>query len=142
MTLADTISDWLIADLKAQTALAGADVIRAGDNSADRGPYIVVVDTSDEGGYDGIPGNLLENARVAVAVLTHTTDDPDGSQAAALKSAVSAALWAMQETYEAQESPEWYVRYVSPWHEGPVAMDGAYRRVQFTANLICQNSSI
>ena len=141
-TLPDTISSKFLEVLKAIQDLSNVSIIRAGDNSEDRGPYIIVLDVTDEGGYDGIPGGILENARCSVALLAHTTDDPSGTVTDTIKSTLSSALWSLQSTVGSEPIGDWIIRYISPWTEGPISLDGSYRRIQFQASLILQNKDL
>lgn len=140
-TLSDDISGRFLDILKGLTWPQSVSIIRAGDNGDDRGAYIIVLDVADAGGYDNIPGGILENATCSVALLSHTTDDPDGSKSEALKLVLSTALWGLQTTVGTDPVGEWIIRYISPWKEQPISLDGAYRRTQLSANFILQNKN-
>lgn len=141
MTAADSIADWIVSQLSAAQSLSGTPVIRQTDETFDRAQSVVVVDVQDMGDHDGIPGHVLVDAKAAVGVWVHTTDDPALAQTSELRAAVRAVLDALPQG-DAEPIGDWYVRYVSGWAESAATLEGNDRKVEFSANLILQSTSI
>ena len=139
MTASVTIANWIVSAL--DSAVSGTPVIRQSDETFDRAESVVVVDCEDQGDHLGIPGHVLVDMRAAVGIWVHTTDDPALSQTDALRTQVRAALEALPQG-DVQPVSGWYVRYISGWTESPATLDGNDRKIEFTAKMILQSTSI
>lgn len=137
-TLSDTISDYVINRLKAIPALAGVSIIRNADESSERGESVIIVDTQDKGNHLGIPGRMLVDAAVALALCVHVTDDQGGERTSALREAVEGLIYDQSAMTPADPIGEWYIRYWEPSGSG-IEMDGNYRKATYQAKLILQN---
>lgn len=140
-TPADTIADWLVLELCSALAPLDVPVIRQSDETIERGQAVVVVDAQDQGDHLGIPGHVLVDIRAAVGIWVHTTDDPGQEQTSAIREAVRSALEALPQG-DVPPVGDWYVRYVSGWDASPCQLDGNDRRVELSASMILQSTTI
>ena len=139
MTASVTIANWIVSAL--DSAVSGTPVIRQSDETFDRAESVVVVDCEDQGDHLGIPGHVLVDLRAAVGIWVHTTDDPALSQTDALRATVRSALESLPQG-DVTAVNGWYVRYVSGWTESPATLEGNDRKIEFTATMILQSTSI
>jgi len=139
MTASSTIADWIVSALS--NAITGTPVIRQSDETFDRAESVVVVDCEDQGDHLGIPGHVLVDMRAAVGIWVHTTDDPALSQTDALRTQVRSALESLPQG-DVQPVGDWYVRYISGWTESSATLDGNDRKIELTATMILQSTSI
>lgn len=139
-TPAEIIGAWLKTSLASALGTA-APIIRQSDETFDRAESVVVVDCEDQGDHLGIPGHVLVDIRAAVGIWVHTTDDPALSQTDALRTQVRAALEALPQG-DVTAVNGWYVRYISGWTESPATLEGNDRKIEFTATMILQSTSI
>jgi hypothetical protein len=139
MTASAIIADWIVSAL--DSAVSGTPVIRQSDETFDRAESVVVVDCEDQGDHLGIPGHVLVDLRAAVGIWVHTTDDPALAQTDALRTQVRSALEALPQG-DVQPVGGWYVRYISGWTESPATLDGNDRKIELTATMILQSTSI
>lgn len=136
-TLSDTISNYVIERLSALDDLAGVSIIRNADDSIDRGAFVIIVDTQDQGNHLQIPGRKLVDATVALALCVHVTDDPDGSMTEAYRTAIEGLVYDGDMTPE-EPVGDWYIRYWEPSGSG-ITIDGSYRKATYSARLILQH---
>lgn len=139
MTASATIANWIVSALS--NAITGTPVIRQSDETFDRAESVVVVDCEDQGDHLGIPGHVLVDMRAAVGIWVHTTDDPALSQTDALRATVRSALESLPQG-DVPPVVGWYVRYISGWTESPATLDGNDRKIELTATMILQSTSI
>lgn len=140
-TLSDTISDYVISRLRAIPALAGVSIIRNADESSERGASVIIVDTQDQGNHLGIPGRVLVDATVAMALCVHVTDDQDGSLTSACREAVEGLIYDQSAMTPADPIGEWYSRYWEPSGSG-IELDGNYRKATYRAKMILQSVNV
>lgn len=137
-TLSDTISNYVIERLSAVDDLDGVSIIRNADDSVDRGAFVVIVDTQDQGNHLQIPGRKLVDATVAMALCVHVTDDPSGSVLEGYRSALETVIFDQSAMTPEEPAGEWYIRYWEPSVSG-ISLDGNYRKITYNARMILQN---
>ena len=134
----DEIADWIVSTLQANQSMSGAVIARSGDESIDRTARMIIVDVIDKGNHLGIPGRILVDGSYGVALYENTTDDPSGS--GSLSEALGAALSALP--WGDEHTEHWYIRYISGYSQTANAMDGNYRRTNFTADFFVQDITV
>ncbi len=144
MTITEALEKLIIDTLSANdklAALAEASQIRATTDQAD--PKVtgaaIVVDVTDKGSHLNLPGRVLLDFDVSVAVRTSLTEDEDRSRYNALIQGVEEALDELPRDEE--QTGGFTILYAESWKYTGIAVDGFYRYNNLTTSLLVYNNS-